>query len=67
MSDKAEAIAKIHAAVVRAFIDYGRAYDLSAADLAVYLEHAAKGMRMNAAFNLKGDVLIDVLRAELGA
>jgi hypothetical protein len=61
----AEAQDKLHRAVARACIDYSRAYDISAADLAAYLEAAAKGMRMNAAFGLKGDALAAALQADL--
>ena len=66
MADTSEGINRIHRALVRACIDYGRAYDLTAADLARYMEEAAKGMRMNAAFQLRGDTLARCLEAELG-
>jgi hypothetical protein len=66
MTDTSEGINRIHRALVRACIDYGRAYDLTAADLARYLDDAAKGMHMNAAFKLRGDTLARCLEAELG-
>lgn len=67
MANHSEGVMRIHDALVQAVADYARAYDLSAAEIAAYLDDAAKGMKVNAAFALKGADLAEAVLADLDA
>ena len=57
-------IAALHAAVAAVVANHAARGDLSAAEVAQYLEEAAKGMRLNAAFALRGEDLAAAIRPE---